>query len=244
MSRLVFIMGVQRSGTNALFKSLSSDPAVLGVNEAPDSAFFEEVLLRPEPELRPHLQAWPGPVVLKPISETNRRSVADVLAEFAAYDLRVAWIYRDPVNCFHSHVVRWQGFRDRPEAFAEHWSQRNRSLLEALPEHGERLAVVRYEDLVEDPAVFAELVAWLGIPGSYLFRPDRGAGRSEQPAAVQAAIDVGTAGTLARLDAVRRFQAGRASALDRAGARLAGRVRREWSKLRGGPTAPREGEEH
>lgn len=233
MTRLVFIMGVQRSGTNALFKSLTSSPAVLGVNEAPDSDFFEQVLLRPEPALRPHLQAWAGPVVLKPISETTRRSVAAVMAEFAAYDLRVAWIYRDPVNCFHSHVVRWQGFRERPGDFAAHWSQRNRSLLDALPEHHDRLAVVRYEDIVEDPAVFADLREWLDVPGSYLFRPDRGEGRHQQPAEVQAAIDAGTAEVLAALDAARRVVGRDAGPLARSGARLLGRVRREWGKLTG-----------
>ena len=233
MTRLVLVMGVQRSGTNALFKSLTSDPSVLGVNEAPDSAFFQDVLLRPEPELRPHLLAHAGPVVLKPISETNRRSVAAVLDELAAYDPLVAWIYRDPVHCFQSHVERWQGFRDRAAEFAAHWSERNRLALQALATHGERIAIVRYEDLVEDPQVFAGLCDWLGVPGSYLFRADRGRGRQAQPAEVQAVIDQGTAEVRAALDEARSLRAGDAGALSRAGARLAGRLRREWGKLLG-----------
>ena len=241
MTRLVLIMGVQRSGTNALFKSLTSDPSVLGVNEAPDSAFFQDVLLRPEPELRPHLLAHDGPVVLKPISETNRRGVADVLDELSAYDPVVPWIYRDPVNCWHSHVERWQGFRDKPAEFAAHWSQRNRLALDALRTHGERIAVVRYEDLIEDPQVFSGLCDWLAVPGSYLFRPDRGRGRGAWPAEVQALIDDGTAQVQAELDAARAFLPGQAGALSRAGARLTGRLRRQvgkhwgkhWGKLLG-----------
>jgi len=232
VTRLVLIMGVQRSGTNALFKSLTSDPGVLGVNEAPDGPFFQDVLLRPEPELRPHLQAATGPVVLKPISETNHRGVDDVLVELAAYDPRVPWIYRDPVNCFHSHIVRWQGFRDRPEAFAAHWSERNQRALDALGSHGERIAVVRYEDLVTDPQVFVDLGAWLQLPGAYLFRADRGEGRAEQPQEVQALIDAGTAEVRAALDAARRFRAGEAGTLSRAGHRLVGRVRRAWTRTR------------
>lgn len=242
MTRLVLLMGVQRSGTNALFKSLTSDPAVLGVNEAPDSAFFQDVLLRPERELRPHLQAWAGPVVLKPISETNWRSVAAVLEEFSAYELRIPWIYRDPVNCFYSHVERWEGFRGRPEAFAAHWSARNASALEAVQAQPGSVAVIRYEDLVADPAVFAALCAWLEIPGSYLFRPDRSQGRTQVPADQQARIDADTAEVLARLEAARSFRAGDAGALTRTGARLAGRLKRQWGKLRASAAAEPGGE--
>ncbi len=231
MDRLVLIMGVQRSGTNALFKSLTSDPAVLGVNESPDSDFFVDVLLRPEPQLRPLLQAHPGPVVLKPISETTRRSVSDVLDEFADYDVVVPWIYRDPVNCFHSHVERWKGFRGRPDAFADHWSRRNRSVLDALERHGDRIAVLRYGDVVADPVVFHDLCGFVGITGSYLFRPDKNLGRTQQPRAVQARLDAGTADTLAALDAARRFRARDVGVIERTRHLVAGRLRREWNKL-------------
>jgi len=233
VGRLVLIMGVQRSGTNALFKSLTSAPGVLGVNESPDSAFFEDVLLRPEAALRPHLHAHDGPVVLKPISETNRRGVDAVIEELLAYDPVVPWIYRDPVNCFHSHVQRWEGFRGRADAFAAHWSRRNRLALDALARHGDRIAVVRYEDLIADPAVFHALAAFVDVPGSYLFRADRGAGRATQPADIQSRIDAGTRSTLDELDAARRFVAGASTTLSRARSRLVGRLSRELHKLGG-----------
>ncbi|RME23618.1 MAG: hypothetical protein D6798_13160 [Deltaproteobacteria bacterium] len=235
MGRLVLIMGVQRSGTNALFKSLTSAPGVLGVNESPDSAFFENVLLRPEPALRPHLRAHDGPIVLKPISETNRRGVDEVIDELLAHDPVVPWIYRDPVNCFHSHVQRWKGFRGRPQQFAEHWSRRNRLALDALDRHGDRIAIVRYEDLVADPSVFHALADFVGVPGSYLFRADRGLGRNHQPAEVQACIDAGTAATVARLDAARRFVARPAPPWVRIRSRVVGRLSRELHKLGGDP---------
>lgn len=232
MTHLVLIMGVQRSGTNALFKSLTSDPTVLGVNEAPDSSFFVDVLLRPEPALRPHLAAHPGVVVLKPISETTRRGVDAVIDELAAYDPRVPWIYRDPVNCYQSHIERWEGFRDRPAEFADHWSRRNALALAALETHGQRIAIVRYEDLIEDPQVFSGLCGWLDVPGAYLFREDRGRGRSTQSADVQRIIDDGTRPVRLALEQARTFRAGDAGALSRAGARLSGRLRRQWGKLR------------
>ncbi len=225
-------MGVQRSGTNALFKCLTSDPAVEGHNEAPDNIYFEDVLLRPLDQLRPHLDAQARPLVLKPISETNRRGLDELLTELAPWDPRVVWIYRQPLNCYQSHVERWQGFRDRPAAFAEHWSARNRLALRALADHGERIAVVRYEDLIADPAVFAALCSWLELPGAYLFRPDRGRGEA-QAEEVQAQIDHGTAEVLALLDEARRFRSHGDRPLARAGARALGRLRREWGKVQG-----------
>lgn len=228
---LVLVMGVQRSGTNALFKCLTSDPGVEGFNEAPDNAWFENVLLRPLEQLRPLLDARPGALVLKPISETNRRSLADLLDELAAWSPRVVWIYREPLHCYQSHVERWQGFRDRPAEFAAHWSARNRLALEALPSRGEQIAVVRYEDLIADPAVFASLCAWLELPGAYLFRADRGRGET-QPAEVQESLALGTAEVLALLDEARRFKAAGDRPLARAGALALGRLRREWGKVR------------
>jgi hypothetical protein len=206
MSRLVMVMGVQRSGTNALFKCLTSARGVQAFNEAPDNAAFEACDLRPEPTLRALLAAAPGPVVLKPINESKHRPVAAVLEEFGAHDLRAVWIFRDPVNCYHSHIVRWAGFRGRPEAFAASWSARNRSALDALAAHPERLALVRYEDLVADPRVLASLAAFLGLSGAWLFRADRAAGQQEVSVEAQCVIQAHTLDLLAALDAARTFR--------------------------------------
>ncbi|MFH1465696.1 MAG: sulfotransferase [Pseudomonadota bacterium] len=229
MSRVVMVMGVQRSGTNALFKCLTSGPGVTALNEAPDNAAFEACDLRPEPALRALLQAAPGPVVLKPINESKRRPVAAVLEEFAAHELRAVWIFRDPVNCYHSHVVRWEGFRDRPEAFAAAWCARNRSALAALAAHPERLALVRYEDLVADPRVLSDLAAFLGLRGAWLFRADSRAGRQALPPEIQRQLEADTAEVLASLDSARTFR--RADPLPPWPARAWARARGRW--LRG-----------
>jgi len=200
-------MGVQRSGTNALFKSLSSSAAVRAFNESMDSPWFDRLDLRPVAQLEALLASDPRPVVLKPINETKTRSVADVLEEWSDHDVRVAWTYRDPVNAFFSHVTRWEGFRGQPEEFARHWAARNRAVLDALRPFGARIAIVRYEDLSVDASVLDELGAFLGIPTCYLFRRDRAAGWHEVSDQEQDLIARGTADVLARLHRSRRFVA-------------------------------------
>ena len=233
MARVIFLMGVQRSGTNALFKSLSSSAEVRAANESVDSPWFRELDLRPEAEVRALLEGDERPVVLKHINETKARSVHDVLHEWRDHDVRVAWTYRDPVNCYHSHVKRWQGFRGQPEAFARHWALRNGSVIDALKEHGPRIAVVRYEDLAVDAAVLDRLASFLEIPACYLFRPDRAGGWREVPAQEQDLIARETADALARLDRSRRFVARpEPRMLTNRLRRLEGRVRRQLFKLR------------
>ncbi len=203
MAHLMFVMGVQRSGTNALFRSLSADPTVVSFNESQNGPWYEQMLLRPEPELRPHLESLSGTVLLKPISETKHRSVASVLTEFEVYKPRVAWIYRDPVNCFYSHTERWKGFVDDPSGFAAHWCERNRSLLDALDTFSDQIAVVRYGDLAMDPRVFDALQGFLGVRGRYGFRSDRQVGRQMVSSDERDCIDAACAATLSDLDQAR-----------------------------------------
>jgi len=231
VKRLVMIMGVQRSGTNALFKCLTSSAGVQGYNESPDNDFFEGINLRPERELRELIRRAPRHLVLKPINETMHRQVGDVLQEFALHAPRVVWIFRDPVNCYQSHIVQWKGFRDKPAAFAEAWCRRNASALAACGDQAEELAVVAYEDLVADPAVLKELCGFLGIPGAYLFRGDSGGGRRAQPPEVQERIDALTAQVWQQLRAARSFRARSASDLERGTQRLKGRLERLRAKL-------------
>ena len=170
-SPLVFIMGVQRSGTNALFRSLSGG-AAQAYNEAHSSPLFESMYLRPELQVRQTIAAAGGPVLAKPISETKRRSVRDVFREYARYDLRVAWIYRDPVNCYASHINRWDEYKGRAEAFVQSWCQRNQMALDGLEDAGGRLAIVRYRDLIDDHRLIKQLGDFLGLRGRYRFLHD------------------------------------------------------------------------
>jgi cytochrome P450 len=146
----------------------------------------------------------PGAILLKPISETFRRSVRDVFEEYAAYDLHVVWIYRDPVNATHS--IGLFGFTERtveaPE-LAEQWKQRNQSLLAAIPFYPERITIVRYEDLANSPALLLAIGRRVGIEAFPLFRADSGRGRREMAPEMQAMVDHVTRETRARLDAAR-----------------------------------------
>ena len=233
MARLWMIMGVQRSGTNTLFKCLASTNHVRAYNESVDSPLFRDLNLRPEPEVRSLLQDSSGPLMCKPINETTVRSVGEVLEEFAPHDPRVVWLYRDPVNCYHSHNQRWERFRNRAGTFAAHWNDRNRSVLRALAGHGRRIIVVRYEDLTEDPNVLRGVCAFLGTRGCYLFRPDRAIGRQRVSRADQELLDRETNDVLERLDASRLFVARDApGGLPAWAHRGAGRLRRQLFKVR------------
>ena len=173
---LIFVMGVQRSGTNALFRSLRGG-ATSAYNESNDNAVFDAMFLRPEPEVRAEIADARGPVLIKPISETKRRSVVDVFQAYSAHNLRLVWVYRDPVNCYASHIARWDEFRDQPDGFVKSWCSRNQKVLDALAVFGDRVAVVRYADLIDDPQVVKSLGTFLGLRGRYRFRKDSNRGR-------------------------------------------------------------------
>lgn len=199
--RLIFVLGSQRSGTNALRQSLSLSPFVMGFNETQSSELYEDWKLRPEPEIRQKLHKLPNTVLLKPIKSVIDRAVAEFLADFHGYDLSVVWIYRDPVKVFSSQVRRWS-YMDDPAAFVERWNRVNRSALEAA-EADPRVLVVRYEDLIADKAVFGQLCRYLRVRGEYLFQPDRSDAYRHVDNADIARIQRETAETLEALDGAR-----------------------------------------
>lgn len=205
--QLIMVMGVQRSGTTVLFESLASDPALTAFNESQDSEVFDKYFLRPECEIRPILRSAPGPVLLKPLQETHLRSVAEVVEEYNDYDVRIVWLYRDPVNVFYSGCMK--GWRTLAAVdayhFAHSWSLRNQRLLSALPSLASRTAIVRYEDLIADRAVFQKLCHFLDLRGQYLFRRDSRAGRRRTPVDLQTQIDVWTAQVFAALERQRSY---------------------------------------
>jgi hypothetical protein len=219
VKRLVFVMGMQRSGTNALFSCLNTK-AVVGFNEAGDSPLFEHMMLRPEAAIRSVLVAVDGPVLVKPISETKHRSVAAVFDEFEGYDLGVVWIYRDPVNCYASHAQRWVAFRGKPEAFCQAWNQANRSALMALAGREECLSFVRYADLITDPSVLKQVGLRTKLPTRYRFHADANRGRAVVDAAEVALIEARTGATLGDLDQARCWVAGEVPPWERLLARV------------------------
>ena len=200
--RLVMIVGVQRSGTTALFHTLASAPGVSPRHEAADDDLYDDYFLRPEPRIRPILAALPGTVLLKPVRESHRRSPVEIAEEYRDYDLSMIWLYRDPVNVYRSWFEKgW--VTCRPRGIGRHWATRNEKCLDSLAALGDKLIVVRYEDLAASPACVEALAGRLGFAVRSTLRADRNAGRSVVAAADQEEIDAVTSDTLRRLDNAR-----------------------------------------
>jgi hypothetical protein len=204
--RIIMVMGVQRSGTNVLFQSLSASPGVSAFNESEDNPFFASWYLKPVNEVRRAVEEYPGVIVLKPITETRARSVAEVLTEFREFDVQVVWLYRDPVNVYYSHITKWDYYRQSgPGRFVAEWNRRNRSVIDAAQYFRNRILIVRYEDLIDDPAVFEGLCRALKLDGEYEFWADSQAGRKNLQADVQRTLDEGTRRILLALHEIRSF---------------------------------------
>lgn len=207
-NKLVFVMGMQRSGTTALAETLGQDSRIHVEHESPGNDFYDNYFLRPEAEIRDKLWRIKRRVLLKPISETQRRSVEETLEEFADYGVRVAWIYRDPVNVWSSMQVEFQLTEADRHGWAWQWNQGNRSVLDALyGPHRERIALVRYEDLIAHRATYAALCRFLEIEErcNLFWRADANKGRRRLDDALQQAIEADCAETLAELDRRRLF---------------------------------------
>lgn len=206
--RLVMIMGVQRSGTTALFEALATAPGVTARNESPDDEIYVDYFLRPESEIRDVLGSLPGTVLLKPVRESEVRSPRAVAAEYAAYDLRIVWLYRDPVNVFDSYVRR--GWRTAQwvsaRAFANEWQRRNATAVADATAGGVPLVVIRYEDLCFEPRLMPRLAKRLGLVVNTRFGADSAIGRQRQPEPVRRMIDGYTAEVRSRLDHLRAIR--------------------------------------
>ena len=161
-------------------------------------------------EIAPILNAAPGAVLLKPITETLYRSLEELKTEYTNYALKFVWIYRDPVNVLHSMSRKgWLPCALEGQPGAGTWVARNQLALRFQKGHPTAIAIVRYEDLVSDPKIFDSLCKSLGVKGAPVFREDRGSGRSDLPLAVQRAIEAATGATLRALDSARTFRPGR-----------------------------------
>src|SRR2546429_4222803 len=214
---LTIVMGAQRSGTNVLFSSLATDRTLSAFPEDIDSGFYCNFLLRPFRELAALIERARGRILLKPITETGRRSLAELAEEYRSYPLRFVWIYRDPVNVFDSmRRERWLAPNeiDQP-AHIGGWRKHNEYALQFQQQCPEQIAIVRYEDLCFDRAVFRQLTRWLGLDCNSYFRKDTAQGRKHVGIVAQRNIDARTSDTLAALDAARTFSARRALLLKR-----------------------------
>lgn len=199
---LIMIMGVQRSGTTALFDILASAPGVSARQETAGDEIYDDYFLRPQPEIREILHAFPGTVLLKPVRESERRSPLQVAEEYRDYDLRIVWLYRDPVNVFHSYVRRgW--FEASPAHavwFAKEWSQRNAEAVDSAGPLGKRLLVVCYEDLTANRFFVTALAKLLGLQVGKGLERDSSGGRISLSQEIQSLIDDNTTITRGMLE--------------------------------------------
>jgi len=205
---LIMVMGVQRSGTTTLFNSLARDKNLTSFHESVDNAIYRRYQLRPLREIAPLLNAAPRAVLLKPISETPSRTLEEIATEYAAYDLRVVWIYRDPVNVLYSmQRMGWlpPAQIDAAVHFLD-WESRNRLALRFHAQHPAKIAIIRYEDCCTDPQVFRSLCRWLGVAGTSLFRTDRDVGQKNVTRAASEKINAAVGLTLLALDDARIFK--------------------------------------
>lgn len=203
--KLVMIMGVQRSGTTALFDILAEAPDVSPREESAGDEIYDHYFLRPEPEIRGLLHALPGTVLLKPVRESERRSPLEVAEEYRDYDLRIIWLYRDPVNVFHSYVRHgWSDeSHDYASEFASEWSSRNQAAVAAAKRLGDRLLVVNYEDLTTHRSLVFDLAESLGLRTTGVLRVDSDRGRKTLPEDIQRLLEERTEVLRKALDGMR-----------------------------------------
>ena len=230
------VMGVQRSGTSALFESLAYDESLTPFNESIDSLIYYQYRLRPVPEIAPLLDATPGPVLLKPISETLHRSLEELVAEHHDYEVRMVWIYRDPVNVFYSmHRQGWvPSFDITHPCYSSEWVQRNQLALQFQRSHPNQIVFIRYKDCATDPLIFRQIATWLGVKGRSVFRSDSNQGRRRLPPAEQQKIDRRVGPTLDKLDAIRTFRPRRRHHVRRAALDALAKFPNQWRKLANG----------
>ena len=107
-TRLVFVVGSQRSGTRLPLHVMDHAPEVMTYSEGA-APFFDRVLLRPLDEVASLAARSVFPVVaLKPICETHR--VNELLDHFPRS--RAVWIFRNYEDAVHSASVKWTSGRE------------------------------------------------------------------------------------------------------------------------------------
>ncbi|MEU7845827.1 hypothetical protein [Micromonospora parva] len=101
----VYLVGLQRSGTNMLVRGLDAAPEVEVRNEN-DSTLFHRFQLRPDPVLTATIQrSRHAYVLVKPLCESHR--VDELLALPGLTPGRALWVYRDVDDRARSEVAKF-----------------------------------------------------------------------------------------------------------------------------------------
>jgi hypothetical protein len=182
-TRVVFVIGSQRSGTRLPLQVLEHSPDVAAFSEG-SAPFFDDVLLQPLDRIESLLRRSPAPVVvLKPICETHR--IPELLERFPG--AKAVWIFRNYQDAVNSASVKWSSGREAlarvaagssdwragglgpdklelvrrlyrtemtlHEANAVMWYLRNGLFFDLHVDTRPDVLLVRYEDLVDHPRI-------------------------------------------------------------------------------------------
>lgn len=153
----VFVVGLQRSGTNMLVHGLERAPAVEVHNEN-DRAVFEQFRLRPDPVVHRVLErSRHTHVLFKPLCDSHR--VHELLA-LAPGRARAVWTYRDVDGRTRSSLAKFGSHNS--DVLKAIVSGRADGMWQAGGLDDEALAVLRSFDVdAMDPASAAALFWWL-----------------------------------------------------------------------------------
>jgi len=203
---LFFLMGIQRSGGTTILNAFKRNRKVSILREKDESA-FDYFMLRPEKEIRPLIERSRPTVFIEAKSETKKRDVVDVFHEFSNYRISIIWNYRDPVSVYYSRLIKYP-YKDwvaDENQFSAMWNQRNTSILRALDQFKDNIAIVKLEDLAESKKTFKQLCEVIGVKGRYVFYRDKTNIEKELPASIIENIKRQTSSVIKQLDRNRRF---------------------------------------
>jgi len=140
-----------------------------------DKRFFENFFLKPEALIRPLLEESKQFTFIEAKSETKIRNVIDLFSEFSQYNVKVIWNYRNPVRVYYSRLIKYplEDWVVDHNQFCEMWNHRNGSVLNALNQYRDDIAIVKLEDLIESKMMFKQLCDFVGVKGRNKFFRDK-----------------------------------------------------------------------
>jgi hypothetical protein len=141
-TRVVFVVGSQRSGTRLPIQIMDQSPQIATYSEG-TAPFFDGVLLEPLDRVRTLVASSPAPIIaLKPICETHR--VHELLDAFPGS--KAIWIFRHYEDTVNSASVKWTSGRDSLRRLAVRDLQGASWRAGGLSEHMLALATRLYHD--------------------------------------------------------------------------------------------------
>lgn len=204
--RIFFVLGIQRSGGSTLLNAFKRN-RVVSIFLEKDKKFFDYFMLKPEKDLRPFIEESKPIIFIEAKSETKKREVIDILNEFSNYMVKIIWNYRNPVNVYYSRLIKYphKEWVSDENQFCDMWNQRNASILNAIDQYRDNIAIVKLEDLADSKIVFKQLCEFVGAKGRYTFYRDKTNIEKKLSSTVIETINNQTESILKELDENRRF---------------------------------------